>query len=473
MPTIASSPEASPRLRRELVLVVTILRTGVFALVVLVVAAALGAAPASAYWRAGGTGNTTAAVATLLPPTNVSVPANSNSSVAVSWTGSPGAVVPTGYYITRITGSTTMPACGSSPAALIPATTCTDMSVPEGTHKYQVTAVHRSWTATGAVSGNVAVTSVRDLSFSSQPSASVTAGSSITTFSVQLRTAFGLPVWESGVPITISIGANAGGGTLSGTLTANTNWSGTAVFSGLSINKAGTGYTLLASSPGCAGVGSSSFAVTPAAASKLVVMSGSTLSGPASSDALLGPVTVQRQDAYGNAVSVGTTAVTLSTTSTSTGTLAATANGTGVTTITIPAGSASASFFYGDTKAGTATITAAAPGLAAPVPVMATITAATPGRLKFDAIPAVVLKNAPINPPVTVRILDGFGNQTDRAAQVTLQSACSIKGTLTKTSTSGEAVFSDLEIAGKASGCTLTATSGMLATDTSTSFNSD
>ncbi|WP_258803042.1 hypothetical protein [Pseudarthrobacter sp. NS4] len=454
-------------------MVVTILRSGVFALVVLFVTAALGAVPASAYWRASGTGNTTAAVATLLPPTNVSVPANSNSSVAVSWTGSSGTVAPTGYYVTRITGSTTMPACGSSPAALIPATTCTDTSVPEGIHKYQVTAVYRSWSAAGTVSGNVTVTSMRDLSFSSQPPTSVTAGSPITTFSVQLRTAFGLPVWESGVPITISIGANPGGGTLSGSLTANTNWSGTATFSGLSINKAGSGYSLMASSPGFAGVASSGFTVTPAAASKLVVTTGSTISGTASSAALLGPVTVERQDAYGNAVSVGTTAVTLSTTSTSTGTLAATVNGAKVTTVTIPAGSASAPFFYGDTKAGNATISLAASGLTSPAPVTATITAAAPAKLKFDAVPAVVLKNAPITPPVTVRILDTFGNQTDSAAQVTLQSACSTKGTLTRAAVSGVAAFPDLEIAGKASGCTLTATSGMLAADTSTPFNSD
>jgi hypothetical protein len=382
-------------------------------------------------------------------------------------------VVPSGYYVTRITGSTAVAACGSGPAALVAAPSCTDSSVPEGTHKYQVTAVYRSWTAASALSGSVKVTSLRDLSFNSQPSPMVTAGSHLTSFTVQLRTLFGLEVWESGVPITISIAANPGGGMLSGTLTALTNWSGTATFSGLSLNKAGAGYTLVASSPGYAGAVSNSFTVTPAVASKLVVTSGATLAGPASSAALLGPVTLERQDAFGNPVTSGDTSVTLSTTSTATGTFAATANGNRITTVTIPVGSASASFFYGDSKAGMATVTAAATGLTAPQPVTATISAAPAGKLQLSAIPSVVLKNANITPAVTVSIQDAFGNPVASMAQVTLTSNCSIKGTLTVTAAAGTATFPDLHIAGKATGCVLTATSGTLATATSSSFNAD
>ncbi|MCQ6271202.1 hypothetical protein M8J71_11995 [Pseudarthrobacter sp. R1] len=469
MPTNASSPEATPRLRRELVWFNWLLRAGVLAVVVLFIAAFAGAAPASAHWRASGSGSTTASAATLLPPTNVSVPASSNSNVAVSWTGSPGAVVPTGYYVTRISGSTAVAACGSSPAAPIAGTTCTDASVPEGTHRYQVTAVHRSWTAAGPVSETVAVTSLRDLSFDSQPSATVAAGSPIT---VSVRaTSAGIP--SAGVPVTISLGANPAAGTLSGTVTATTDGWGTAAFGGLSINKAAAGYTLIASSPGYAGAVSSTFTVVPAAASKLTVTSSAALTGPASSAAILGPVTLQRQDAYGNAVTAGISSVSLATSSAGATIFAAAANGAKISTVTIPAGSSSASFFYGDTKAGTATITAASQGLAAPAPVTATITAAAAGRLKFDAIPAVVLKNTPITPPVSVHVLDAFGNPVDNSAQVMLQSNCTIKGTLTRAASSGLAAFPDLEIAGKASGCVLTASSGTLATDTSNPFNAD
>ena len=470
MPTDASSPEASPRLRRELVLFFPLLRSVALAVIVIVVAALVSAAPAAAYWRAGGTGSTTASVATLLPPTNVSVPASSNSNVTVSWTGSGGKVIPTGYYITRITGSTVVAACGSSLAAPVSATSCTDTSVPEGTHRYQVTAVYRSWTAAGTASGNVTVTSLRDLSYTSQPAATVTAGSAITSFQVQLRTIFGLEVWEQGVPITVSIGANPGGGTLSGTATSYTNWSGEATFTGLRIDKAGAGYTLIAASPGYAGITSRSFTVTPAAANKLVLIANSTLTGPASSAAMLGPVTVQRQDAYGNPVTAGTTTLTLAT-STATGFFAATSNGVRTTTVGIPAGASSASFFYGDTKAGTATITMAAPGLAAPAAVTATISAAPPGKLLFDAISTEIEKNKLILPAVTVRIVDAFGNPTDATVPVTLQSNCSLKNNLPKTSTGGVASFPELEVPGKATGCVLTATSGTLPAATSNTFN--
>jgi hypothetical protein len=468
VPTVASSPEASPRLRRELVWFNPLVRSAALAVVVLIVATLLGAVPAAAHWRASGTGSTTASVATLLPPTNVSVPATSSSSVAIGWTASPGAIDPMGYYVTRLTGTAALAACGSSPSGLIASTSCTDTSVPEGTHRYLVTAVYRSWTAASTVSGTVAVASLNVLAFSSQPAASVTAGAATISVSVQATTVLGLPV--AGVPVTISIANNAGGATLSGTLAATTNLSGTATFTGLWIDKSGTGYALAASSTGYSGTISSSLAVTPAAASKLVLTAGSTLAGPASSAALLGPVTLQRQDAYGNAVTAGATTVTLAT-STATGLFAPTLNGAKATTVAIPAGASSASFFYGDTKAGTATLTAAAQGLTAPGAVTATITAAPAGKLKFDAIPTAVLKNAFITPAVTVRFLDAFGNPADGSALVTIQSTCTIKGTHTVAASAGVASFPDLQIAGKATGCTLGASSGTLAGDTSNSFN--
>jgi hypothetical protein len=236
------------------------------------------------------------------------------------------------------------------------------------------------------------------------------------------------------------------------------------------VDKAGAGYSLVASSTGYAGAVSSSFTVIPAEADRLVVTGGSIPSGPASEAALLGPVTVERQDAYGNAVTAGTTPVSLSSSPTATGRFAAEADGARVSTVTIPEGSASASFFYGDTKAGPATITLDAPGLAAPAPIAATITAAAPHGLLFAAISPDVEKNRPITPAVTVHVLDAFGNQTDALEQVTLASNCSIKNTLAEASP-GVISFPDLQIAGKASGCTLTATSGTLAPATSNPFN--
>lgn len=469
-----SSPEAPRGFRRELVLFRRSFGRGtVAALALFVVATLFGATAASAYWPAIGTGSTTAAVATLAPPTNVTVPATSASNVSVAWTASAGTPAPTGYYVTRVTGATSMLACGSSPAAPITGTACTDTSVPEGTHSYVVTAVHRSWTAVSAASGNVTVDNRDTINFIVQPGATVTAGSSLQSVTVELRTALGLKLLTPGVQVTIGIGNNPAGGTLAGTLTATTNIWGEATFSGLSITKAGTGYTLLASSPGYAGGVSTDFTVTAAAANKLAITSPASIAGTASATANIGAITVERQDTYGNPVTTGSTTVTLASNSTGTKLFAATTGGTTITTVTIAAGSSSASFFYGDTKAGTPNITATTAGLTA-VSKPATITAAAASQLVYGQQPTSTTKGTIIAPPVTVLILDQFGNQTLSAASVSIAKTDhgnNMTGLLTKTAVNGVATFSDLAITGKNTGITLTASSTGLTSVISTAFN--
>lgn len=469
----SSSPEAPPGFRRGLALFPRLFRHGVVAGAALIVATLFGATAASAYWPATGTGSTTAAVATLAPPTNVTVPATSNSNVSVAWTASTGTPAPTGYYVTRVTGANSMLACGSSPTALIAGTACTDTSVPEGTHQYVVTAVYRSWTAVSAASGNVIVDNINTVNYTVQPAASVTAGIALPAVTVELRTAFGVKLLTSGVPMTISIGNNPGGGTLSGTLTATTNALGEATFAGLSINKAGAGYSLLASSPGYAGAVSTGFTVTPAAASKLVITNPASIAGIASASANIGPITVERQDAYGNPVTTGSTTVTLASNSTGTKVFAATAGGATVTTVTIPAGSASASFFYGDQKAGSPNLTVTAAGLSADSK-PATISPAAASQLVFGQQPTNTIIRATIAPAVTVLILDQFGNQTLSAASVSIaktDNQGNMTGTLTKTAVNGVATFSDLAITGHVVGITLTASSAGLPPVISSSFN--
>src|SRR5204862_424251 len=68
--------------------------------------------------------------------------------------------------------------------------------------------------------------------------------------------------------VALAIGTNPNSGTLSGTKTvAAVN--GVATFAGLSIDKAGVGYTLAASASGLTGATSSAFDITPGAASVL------------------------------------------------------------------------------------------------------------------------------------------------------------------------------------------------------------
>src|SRR5581483_2360670 len=69
-------------------------------------------------------------------------------------------------------------------------------------------------------------------------------------------------------------------------------------------------------------------------------------------------MTVQRQDAAGNALTTGG-ALTITLSSTSTGdTFSATSGGAATTTVTIPSGQSSVTFYYGDTVAGTPAVTA-------------------------------------------------------------------------------------------------------------------
>ena len=427
-----SSPEAPHGFRRGLVLFPRTFRRSVIAGIAMVVVALFGATAASAYWPASGTGSTTAAVATLAPPTNVTVPATSASNVPVAWTASTGTPAPTGYYVTRVTGATSMLACGSSPAVLITGTGCTDTSVPEGTHHYVVTAVHFSWTAASLASGNVTVDNRDTINFIVQPGASVVAGSPLQSVTVELRTALGLKLMAAGVPVTIGIGNNPGGGTLSGTLTATTNIWGEATFTGLSINKAGTGYTLLATSTGYSGAVSTPFTVSPAAASQLVVTGPA--SGTASATATIGPFTVQRQDSYGNPVTTGSTTVTPTSTSTGTKVFALATSGATVTSVTIPAGASSVLFYYGDTKAGSPSITLTAPGLVqASTPV--TVSASTASTIEFVQGPANTA-NGQTMAPVTVQVLDFFRNplitSIDPVTITKAEQAGSLKGPTTQ-----------------------------------------
>ncbi len=109
-------------------------------------ALAASAAAASAYWPGSGQASGSAGVATLSGPAIASATAGAGT-VALSWA----VVTPPGggaasYYVTRDGGPPTGCPSSGSPSQ---ATSCTDTGVPLGTHTYTVTAVWRSWTATG------------------------------------------------------------------------------------------------------------------------------------------------------------------------------------------------------------------------------------------------------------------------------------------------------------------------------------
>jgi hypothetical protein len=332
-------------------------RSAIIAVVALLVA--LSGGVAHAYWAAIGSGSAAATTATLNPPTALSAPAISGNTVHVTWTASAGTPAATGYYVTRTdqANSSASPACGTTPTLTIPSTSCDDLSVPSGNYRYTATAVYHTWTATSAVSNTVAVRTASKLAFTAQPSTTAAGAAISPAIAVTVEDVSGNAVPVAGTSITVAIGTNPAGGTLSGTLTAATDANGVATFGALSIDRAGAGYTLLATGGALTGATSAAFTVTAAAAATFAITS-APVSGAASSSATLGPITIQRQDGFGNPVTAPTS-VTVNLASNSAGTkvFATSSGGAAITTATIPPGASSVTVYYGDTKAGTPTIT--------------------------------------------------------------------------------------------------------------------
>lgn len=472
------------------------------ALVALVISGILSAIPAAAYWQSAGSGTGIVTTGGLAAPTGVTVRASSGTSVAVSWTASVGSSAPTGYFVTRTgggsTGSTvpgstvagstvpgsTVPACSSNATSLTTGTSCTDAAVPAGTYTYAVTAVYRSWTATSAISSSVTVATPaptpNKLGFTSTP-ATTAAGSAISV-AVSVQSSTGVTVRTANIQVTVALGANPVGGALSGTKTAITDATGVAVFPGLTLDKVGTGYTIVASSTGLGAQTSAAFAITAGAATAFAFTTPA-VSGSASDAANLGPITVQTRDAFGNLATAPAGGIPLTVVSTSTGTVVLSAIAQGAATpVSIAAGASSATFYYGDTKAAPAIISVSSAGLPA-ISQTATITAATPSKLLITQQPTSTRVGVVLQ-PVTVIIADQFGNPTTSAATVSiailndpsLHERAALGGATSRNTVDGLVSYNDLIIRGNGNqavrdGYTLELTSPGLTSATSSAFS--
>ena len=183
----------------------------------------------------------------------------------------------------------------------------------------------------------------------------------------------------SGATLTFTA-PNAGpSGTFANTTTTTsglTDANGRATSSVLTANTTAGTYSLIAT----AGSVSATFTLTnsPGAATRFVIAS-APVSGPASATAMLGPITVQLQDSYGNPVPAptGGTPVVLSSDSSGTTAFATTRAGTSTTSVIIPGGESSVTFYYGDTLPGNPVVTASGPLISAIQAETITLAAAT------------------------------------------------------------------------------------------------
>ncbi|MGH8963158.1 MAG: hypothetical protein ACRDWT_18535 [Jatrophihabitantaceae bacterium] len=400
------------------------------------IAAVVGVAgTAWASWSSSGFGTGAASTATLMPPTAVTVAADSSGTVHLAWTAGAGTPATSSYDVVRTSEATgsSAPACGTSATATITSTSCDDRSVADGSYRYAVTGVYHSWTAT-STAASVRVSTPHQLTFTVQPSGTA-AGSPISpALTVAVDDSLGNQVPVAGVAVTIAIGTNPGGGTLSGTATAGTNSSGVATFSALSIDKAAAGYTLVATSSGLTSAASGTFTITAATAATFAITS-LPVTGAAATTATLGPITVREQDQFGDPVAApaGGTVVTLASNSAGTKVFATTSGGTAVTSVTIAAGSSGATFYYGDTKAATPTITVS--GSLTSASQVQTIIAAAPASLCITINPActgggMILIPKGTGSASTVSLRDAFGNAAIAISPVTVSASLNGSGSV-------------------------------------------
>jgi hypothetical protein len=354
-------------------------------------------------------------------------------------------------------------------AAVNGVATFSDLSINKAGTGYTLTAADGSITGATSNAINITPAAASQVVFTTQPS-NTQAGAHITpAVQVSVEDAFGNVVTSDSSNVTLSIGTNPSSGTLSGTLTVAAV-SGVASFGDLSINKAGTGYTLTAADGSLTGATSSAFNITPAAASQVVF---TTQPSNTTAGAHISPaVQVSVEDAFGNVVTTNSSNVTVAIgTNPSSGTLSG--------TLTVAAVSGVATFSdLSINKAGTGyTLTAADGALTGATSGAFNITPAAASQLVFTTQPSTTVAGAHITPAVQVSVEDVFGNVvTSNSSTVTVAigtnpSGGTLSGTLMVAAVNGVASFSDLSINKAGTGYTLTAADGALTGATSTAFN--
>ncbi len=136
------------------------------------------------------------------------------------------------------------------------------------------------------------------LAFTTQPSGIVAGATMAPAVQVAVQDAYGDVVTSSSAPITLAV--SQAGVPLLGTATAAAT-QGIASFGTLTVTKAGTGWTLLATSSGLTSATSAPFAVTNAAAATILKVAGDNQTAPAGTTLATDPA-VRVVDQYGNPV---------------------------------------------------------------------------------------------------------------------------------------------------------------------------
>ncbi len=356
-------------------------------------------------------------------------------------------------------------------AASLGLATFNGVSIDSAGTGYTLNATSGGLTQATSTGFNVSVGTATKLGFRVQPS-NTSGGAAITpAIQVEVQDAGGNRVTTASNSIALAIGNNAGpSAVLTGT-TPVTATGGVATFSGMSIDSAGTGYTLVATAGGLTQATSASFNITVGAATKLGFLQQPTSTGGGS--AITPPITVEVRDAGGNRITSASTLIDIAIgTNPSSGTLSGDASNTAVNGVATFSGMS-----INNTGTGY-TLQASATGLTLANSSSFNITVGGAAKLGFVQQPSNATGGATISPAVTVEIQDAGGNRvlgTTNSITLAIGVNPGPNGVLTGTNPvsaiNGLATFSNLSIDSAGTGYTIVATSGGLTQTTSSTFD--
>ena len=307
------------------------------------------------------------------------------------------------------------------------------------------------------------------LAFTVQPGNTTADADIMPDIVVQVQSSLGELVETANHPVTLAIGSNPAGGTLSGILT-RVAFNGVATFPGMSIDKRGTGYTLTATAPSLTEATSTAFDILPKPAVKVVFSEQP--SNTTQGEAITPDIKVEILNEDGLRVTTAVHAITL----------AISANpGSGVLSGTLLKDTVDGVAIFGslsiDRPGVGYKLTATSPGLTEAysegfdiLPRLATL-------LAFTVQPSNTMAGEEISPHVAVEIRDARGRVMEESSSlVTLAlgnnpSGGTLLGTLTKAAVNGVATFERLLVDKGGDGYTLIAGSPGLTNATSDEFN--
>ncbi|HEY8206637.1 MAG TPA: hypothetical protein VIG99_04085 [Myxococcaceae bacterium] len=359
--------------------------------------------------------------------------------------------------------------------------TFSNLSINRTGTGYTLTAASALLTGATSNTFNITVGPPASLAYVQQPTSTAAGAAIAPPITVAVVDAFGNQT-TSTATVTLAIGTNPGGGTLSGTA-SQAAVAGLATFSNLSINRTGTGYTLIASSPGLGNAASAAFNIVPAAANRLVFTTPSRTITAGTCPGVANAITVQLQDAFGNPVNAPAGGQAFTAASTSTGVVTWFTDSACTTvaaggTLNIAAGTSSVNVFYMDTRAGLPFVSLSNPnGLNNPAPQQHTIVPGAGNKLAFAAPLPGGPAGGGFSPAIQVVVQDALGNTVPSStATVTLAignnpGGGTLGGTTIVAATAGVATFSNLSITTAGIGYTLIATSPGLISATSNPFD--